>query len=88
MRESNGQSSPFDFSLDEPVEFVPCDGFCSESTHRVNDFQQLLISIAVFELLIDVNQVREVELAFALNVQQCEVGFSALLCEGAADFSC
>ena len=50
----------------------------------MNDFHKLLLAIAVLELLADVSQIVDIQLAFALNVQQGEVSSSALLTKGAS----
>ncbi len=50
----------------------------------MDDFDQLIIGVPVFELFVDVSQVVEIELALALDVKQGEVGFATFLREGAA----
>ena len=45
----------------------------------MDDFNKLLIAVAVLELFVDVAKIVEVELALALNVKKSEVGPSALL---------
>lgn len=50
----------------------------------MDDLYQLLITVAVFQLLADVAQVVEVQLPLALNVQQGEVGPSSLFVEWTA----
>lgn len=81
---SNGESPLVDLSLDELVELLPRDGLSPESSDRMDDLYQLLIAVAVFELLADVAQVVQVQLALALNIQQCEVGSPALFVERTA----
>ena len=82
--ESNGESSAVDLSLNEFVELVPADGLSSESADWVNYLDQLVIGVAVFQLIVDVSQVVEVQLSLALHVQKSEVGLASLLREGAA----
>jgi len=50
----------------------------------VNDLDQLVIGVAVFQLFVDVSQVVEVQLSLALHVQKSEVGLASLLREGVA----
>ncbi len=75
------QSSPFDFSLDVGVELLPADGFGIEATHCVDYFPELVFIVSVFELLVNILEVCDVQFPFALNVQQGEVGLPSLLRE-------
>lgn len=70
--------------MDEPVELLPRDGLATEASDGVDDFDELLIGVAVLQLFVDVSQVVDVELALALGVEQSEVGLPAFLREGAA----
>jgi uncharacterized membrane protein len=81
--QSDGKSSLVDLPLDELVELLPADRLAAKPTNRVDDLHQLLIRIAVFQLLVDVAQVVQMKLALALHVQQGEVGASAFLREWA-----
>ena len=47
----------------------------------VNNFIQVGVIESVVELLIDVSQVREVELAFSMSVEQDEVSLSTFFCK-------
>lgn len=49
----------------------------------MNDLPELVLIVAVFQLVVDVFKVGNVQLAFALNVEQGEVGSSSLFREGA-----
>ena len=62
-------SSLFDFPCDELVELVPGDALGSESSDGVEDLNQLLFGIIIFELLVNVSQVVQMELSFSLDVQ-------------------
>ena len=81
---SCSNSSPVHLPLDELVEFVPTDSLCTVAADGVDDFDKLVIVVAILELLIDVAEVVEVELALGLNVKESEVGASAFFAEGAA----
>lgn len=50
----------------------------------MDDFDELLIGVAVLQLFVDVSQVVDVQLALALDVEEGEVGLPAFLREGAA----
>lgn len=50
----------------------------------MDDFDELLIGVAVLQLFVDVSQVVDVELALALGVEESEVGLPAFFREGAA----
>ena len=80
---SNANSSFIDFFLDELVKPVPSDGFSSVTSNTVDDFHQLVISVSVFQLLVDVPQVIEVEFSFGVNIKKMEVSASSLFSEGA-----
>lgn len=60
MVESNGKSSAVNFTLDELIKLLPGDHLTSVSTNRVNDLNELVIRVAVLELLIDIAQIVEV----------------------------
>ena len=62
-------SSSVDFSLNKLVEFFPTYSLSSIATNWMDDFHQLLLSIAVFQLFVDVSQIVNVKLAFSLHVQ-------------------
>ncbi len=81
---SDGQFSAINLPLDELVELLPTDGLIAISTDRVDELNQLLLSVAVLELVTDVLQVAEGQLTLALNVQKGEVGTSSLFVEGAS----
>lgn len=82
--QSHSDSSAVDLPLDELVELVPTDRLSSITTHRVDDFHQLVVGVAVLQLLADVPQVVEVQLSLGLHIQQSEVRSSAFLTEGVA----
>jgi len=82
--ESDSHSSSVDFSLDELVEFLPCDSFSSVSSNGVDDLDQLLVGVSVFELFVDISEVVEVEFSLGLNVEKGEVRLASLFGEGAA----
>ena len=63
------ESSLFDFSLDVGVELLPADGLSVIATHSVNDLPELVLIVAVFQLLVDVFKVGDGQLALAFNVQ-------------------
>lgn len=50
----------------------------------MDDLPELILVIAVFELVVDVLQVGDIQLALALDVQQGEVRLSSLLSEWTA----
>lgn len=50
----------------------------------MDDFDELLIGVAVLQLLIDVSQIVDVKLSLALGVEEGEVGLPAFFREGAA----
>lgn len=79
---SDGQSSAVDFPLNELIELVPADGLISVPTHRVDKLNELFLTVAVFELVVDVKQVVQVQLSLSLDVQECEVGTSTIFVEG------
>ena len=62
-------SSLFDYPCDELVELDPGDALGSESSDGVDDLNQLLFGIIIFELLVNVSQVVQMELSFSLDVQ-------------------
>ena len=63
------------------AELVHGDGVSFESSNGVNDFVQVVILKTVVELLVDVPQVSEIELALSVSVEQGEVSFSAFFGE-------
>lgn len=67
---SDGESPSVNLPLDEFVELVPSDGLSSISSYRVHNLDELVVCVAVFQLLVDVSQIIEVQLSFALHVQQ------------------
>lgn len=75
-------SSPVDLSLDEFVELLPCDCLSSVAAHRVNYLDQLLFSVSVFQLIVDVAEIVQVEFALGLDVQKGEVSSTAFFVEG------
>jgi hypothetical protein len=50
----------------------------------VDDLPELILIIAVFELVVDVLQVGDIQLSLALDVQQGEVRLSSFLSEWTA----
>ncbi len=70
MDGSDGESSAVHFALDELLELLQCNYINSVSSNRVDYLNQLLISVPVLQLLVDVPQVVQVQLALALHVQQ------------------
>ena len=45
----------------------------------MNDLPELVLSVAVFELFVNILEVGDVELSLALDVEEGEVGFPSLL---------
>lgn len=82
LSNSIGDFSLGDLSLDEFVESVSRDCLSSVASHGVDEILELLIGVAVFELLVDVSHVVEVELSLSLGVQEVEVASSAFFVEG------
>lgn len=82
--QSRSDSSAVDLPLDELVELVPTDSLSTISAHRVDYLHQLVVIVAVLQLLADVSQVVKVQLSLGLHVQQSKVGSPALLAEGTA----
>ena len=70
MDGSDGESSAVHFALDELFKLLPADHLISISSNRVDNLNELVIIVAVFELLINVAQVIEIKLTLALNIQQ------------------
>ena len=73
-----------EFAVDELVELFPSDSFGAIATNSVDDFHQLVVIETVLELVVDVPEVVEVELALALHIQEGKVAASAVFGEGAA----
>ena len=84
MNKSHVELPLLDFAVDELVEAVCGDGLCAVAPHGVDDVLELLVGVAVLELVVDVPHVVEVEFALALGVQQGEVVSASLFREGGA----
>ena len=84
MNKSHVELPLLDFAVDELVEAICGDGLCPIAPHSVDDVLELLVGVAVFELLVDVPHVIEVEFALALGVQQGKVVPASLFREGGA----
>ncbi len=78
------ESSPLNFALDVGIELLPCDGFGIEPSNCVDDLPELVLVVAVFQLLVNILQIVNVQFTFCLNVQQGEVCLSSLIIEGAS----
>ena len=81
---SNSCSSLVDLLLNKLVESVVADSLSSVSSNCMNDLNQLVVIVSVFQLVADVSQVVEVELSLSLNVQKGEVGPSSFFSKGTA----
>ena len=45
----------------------------------MDDLPELVLTVAVFQLIVNILEVGDVELSFALDVEEGEVGFPSLL---------
>ena len=75
------QSSPLNFALDVTVELLIRDGFGIESANGMDDLPKLILIVAVFELVVNILEVGDVQLSLSLHVQKSEIGLSSLLAE-------
>jgi len=84
MNESECQTSFLDLSVNELVELFPGDGLSTIAAHRVDNLEELLVGVAVFELVRNVSEVFDVEFSLGLDVKEGEVGSSAFFGEGSS----
>lgn len=75
------QFSPLNLTLDVGVELLIRDGLSIESSNGMDDLPKLILIVAVFELIVNILEVGDVQLPLSLHVQQSEVGLSSLLTE-------
>lgn len=75
------QSSPFHLTLDVGIELLIRDGFSIESSNCMNDLPKLILIVAVFELLVYILEVTDVQFPLSLHVQKSKVCLSSLLTE-------
>lgn len=80
--ESDTDSSTVDLAANETVELVPSDSLSTITADRVDNFDELVVIVAVLQLLVDVSQIVKVKFSLGLHVQQSEVLSATLLAEG------
>ena len=78
------ESSPFNFALDVGIELLPCNGLGIESSNCVDDLPELVLVVAVFQLLVNILQIVNVQFTFSFNVQKGEVCLSSFIIEWAS----
>ena len=76
--------SLLDLSVNEPIEPIRRDCCRTIPTNSMNNVLELLLCVAVLELIIDVLHVVEVQFAFSLAIQEGEIGSSSFFTEGVA----
>lgn len=75
-----------DFSPDVGVELIKTDSLSVETSHCVNDVDQLLLVVAVLELVVKISEVFKIKLALALVVNKVESCPSSFFAEGVSLF--
>ena len=74
---SNTSFSVKNSLLENLVVSVSGDSLSSETSNRLNQVLELFFSVAVVKLFVDVSEVVDIELTFALGVKQGEVSASS-----------
>lgn len=80
----SSDSSPVNLALDVGIEFLIRDGLGIEPANGMDDLPKLILVIAVFQLIVDVLQISNIQLSLSLHIQEGEVGPSSFLGEWAA----
>lgn len=81
---SNSTLSVLDFLVNDSVVSVNGDGLSSETTHSLNQLLEVIVCVAILELVVEVSHVVNIQFTLALGVQEGEVGSSSFLVVGVA----